>query len=299
MIISSRIDNLIDKYSFFAFDLWGVIHDGEKLYPNVAKVLDVLQEKNKLVAFISNAPRRSAKAKEVLNNLKIDSSSYLDIIPSGACVFNHLKHNQQNYSKFGKKFFYFGPDKDKSLLAGLEYDQTNVDNADFVVLTGLTENANVLADDLSLINKITARNLPIICANPDLKVVKQSGEELCCAGVVAKEFQDRGLNVAYFGKPYLSIYQELLNIFGKSNNSKINIDKSKILAIGDSVETDLAGALEFGIDIAFTTCGIYRPNFTNISNHHKVLEDLIRSKIVNFDENRQNIWLMNGLDFNE
>lgn len=247
-------DNLKEisaTYNYFIFDIWGVIHDGSDIYPNVIETLTFLRSQNKKICFLSNAPRRSHKAAVVLEKLGIHQNLYDFILTSGEATFLELKKNQeQNFKDFGKKYFYIGPQKDIDLLDGLNYIiVNNASEADFAITTGFDDENSTLQDKMPQIEAAKKANLDLICVNPDLIVVKQSGLEMLCAGVIAKEYERIGGKVHYFGKPHNLVYKIVCENFN-------NIDNSKILAVGDALETDIRGASNSRIDSALVTGGI-------------------------------------------
>ena len=90
----------------------------------------------------------------------------------------------------------------------------------------------------------------MVCANPDLVVVNGGKTEIC-AGTVARRYEALGGKVHYFGKPHAPIYQESLALLGVG-------DRKRILAVGDSLRTDIAGANAAGIDGLLVLSGIHR-----------------------------------------
>jgi HAD superfamily hydrolase (TIGR01459 family) len=245
------LDQIIDNYQYFILDIWGVVHDGSSLYPDVLNALKYLKEKNKKICFLSNAPRRSIKVKQILNNLGINDNLYDFILSSGESTNLELLNNQKNnYQLFGKKYFYIGPDKDLDLLDDLAYDRVDkISEANFILNTGFENEQSKLEEKLSLAIEGVNYKIPMLCANPDLIVVKQNGNQMICAGALAIEYKNLGGQVHYFGKPYKRVYQMVFEKFSKP-------DKSTVLAIGDGLETDIKGAIDYGIDSVLVTGGI-------------------------------------------
>lgn len=245
------IKEISANYDYFIFDLWGVIHDGTQAYEGVLEALSFLRAQGKKICFLSNAPRRSFKVAEILKKFSITPDFYEFILTSGEATFLDFKKNQENnFSEFGKKYFYIGPKKDIDLLDGLEYQQVfEAEQASFAIVTGFDDEASILQEKLPQIQGAKKYNLPLICVNPDLLVVKQNGVEMICAGVLAAEYEKMGGKVFYYGKPFSSVYKMTYDFFGKP-------DKNKIIAIGDGMETDIKGASDFGIDSVLVTGGI-------------------------------------------
>ena len=251
MKLISGIKEISSNYSHFIFDVWGVIHDGTNAYPKAVEAIRFLRKQGKKICFLSNAPRRASKVADVLKKFGITPDLYDFILTSGEATFLNLQKNQhENFKKFGQKYFYIGPQKDIDLLNGLNYQQAEeAAVADFVINTGFEDENSQLAEKLPQMLEAKKFNLPMICVNPDLIVVKQNGVEMICAGALAAEYQRHGGEVFYFGKPFLAVYKMVCEIFGEGN-------KAKFLAIGDGLETDIRGANDFGIDSILISGGI-------------------------------------------
>ncbi|GDX36448.1 haloacid dehalogenase [Alphaproteobacteria bacterium] len=250
------ISEVIEKYDFFILDIWGVIHDGRETYPNVNKALQYLKKNNKIICLLSNAPRRVDKVIEILEKMSISDDLYDFIITSGETVYNFLKNNAlNNYSQFGKKYFYIGPKKDVDLIKDLDYYQVScASEASFIITTGFDNDNSIITEKLDQIIEAKKFNLPMICANPDLVVIRRDGSEMPCAGVIAQQYEDIGGEVIYFGKPYVQVYEYASESYQRLYNKKITL--SKIIAIGDGLETDIKGANNYNIDNILITSGI-------------------------------------------
>ncbi len=251
IIFKNNVIDFIDDYDYFILDIWGVLHDGSNIYDGAIDSLKLLKEAGKKVYLLSNAPRRSQKAVQVLNNLGISSDLYEFILTSGEAVYLDLENNQNlDFKQYGRNYYYIGPDKDLDLLNGLKYNKVdNIKNADFALLTGFDDFNSVKDEKITDLKKCKKQNLPLICVNPDLIVIKQTGQEIFCAGIIAQQYEEMGGEVIYFGKPYHSIYETIFSL------TKIK-DKSKIIAIGDGISTDIKGAIQAGIDNALIAGGI-------------------------------------------
>jgi HAD superfamily hydrolase (TIGR01459 family) len=281
------IKEIADLYDYFIFDVWGVIHDGSKAYPGAIEAISFLREKGKKICFLSNAPRRAAKVAAVLNKFGVTPDLYDFIMSSGEATFIDLEKNQKDgFKDFGKNYFYIGPKKDLDLLDGLEYQKVDsAAEANFAITTGFDYDDSTLSEKIPQALDAKKYNLPMICVNPDLIVVKQSGQEMICAGALALEYKKIGGNVIYYGKPYTSVYEIVCQNFNISKNSKI-------IAIGDGMETDIQGANNFGIDSILITGGILsnslnitynqeadKDDLEKIFNQHKLFPQFITSNL--------------------
>lgn len=235
------------KYQGFILDLWGVIHDGTALYPGVRETLSRLKAEGKQVIFLSNAPRRAQKAAQVLAALGIPEGMYDHVITSGEAVYHFLSEKQE----MGKRYYYIGPDKDLDILDGLRYIRAGLANADFILNVGFFNDNQTLEEMDSLLTTALALGRPMICVNPDRVVVKQDGTRLLCAGAIAERYEALGGRVLWYGKPYPAVYQLCINRFQ-------SLTKAQLLAVGDSLETDIAGAKAQGIDALLIAGGILK-----------------------------------------
>ncbi|MFT4967123.1 MAG: HAD superfamily hydrolase (TIGR01459 family) [Candidatus Deianiraeaceae bacterium] len=232
---------IIPNYNAFIVDVWGVIHSGGVLYPNTQ---NAMQEMCKLgcVYLLSNAPRKSLKVQKFLTGIGIKQGiHYHEILTSGEAFILYAKENKYH------KMFYIGPDKDLDVLenTGIDITLNPSKTFDAAIVTGLTD-INDLSQDLPALKKLLEKNITLSCINPDIIVCTTNGNQLC-AGAVAKEYENMGGNVKYFGKPYSEVYDAVL--------SKIKGDK--ILAIGDGMSTDILGANNTKIDSILCTEGIH------------------------------------------
>ena len=254
-LVKKKFSDIEKSYDVFLLDLYGVTHNGIKLFPGVLEVLKKLKLSNKIVVFISNAPRRSMEIKKVLKNFGVDESLYNQVISSGDVVYEYfLKRNHH------QKCYYIGTEKDKKIFQGLKLiENDSLNNSNFILNTGAYENEKV-SDYEETLRKAKSISIKMICANPDLEVIRGKKREIC-AGSLAQRYEELGGKVKYFGKPYKEIYEKSLKLLKIKKNNKI-------LALGDSLRTDIAGANNFGIDSALVLSGINK-NIKEIENFCK------------------------------
>lgn len=261
MIINqySNLSQVIDKYDVLLVDLWGVIHDGVEAYPGVHLALESLNAAGKKVVFLSNAPRRAFMAIEGLRNVGVDDGLYDAVVTSGEVLVRSVgglsfivyRNNDQLQTTNHKRYIIIGPERDSSLMDGAGYTRVMaVKDADFMVVTGFDEDNSTLAEKQPYLDEAIKYNLPLICANPDLVVVRKNGARSLCAGVIAEKYTEMGGKVLQFGKPYKQVYEYAMQLAG-------NPDRGRVAAIGDSLITDVKGANDFGIDSYFIAGGIY------------------------------------------
>ena len=252
-VFISGLSKIYLKFDIFLVDLWGVIHNGIECYSDALNVLKNLKKTKKII-LISNAPRPSSSVQKFLNQINFNKSFYDFLITSGDLTRYYLK----NFTK-KENFYHLGPDRDNSLFSNLMLKKTTLKNARFVICTGVNNNNDNLNKYFSILKKIKKRNLKIICANPDL-IVHRGDRAEYCAGSIAKLYEKMGGRVEYFGKPYKNIYEYIFRILKK--NSKKKIYKSKVLVIGDNLNTDISGANNFNVKNLFIAGGIHKPEWS-------------------------------------
>ena len=259
-----NLQEIISNYDALIVDLWGVIHDGTALYPNVAETLRVLHELNKPVLFLSNAPRVSAKARENLNRLNIPPAHYLDIVTSGQVAHDLLARDPAP-----KRYFYVGPSKDEDVLDDLpNYERVDEPgHAHFILCTGYEEDGQPHEEIVPLLMQIL--HLPMLCINPDMEVVKQDGTQWLCAGAVATEFTQLGGKVAYIGKPFPEVYAVC----------KLLLGNLRVLCVGDNPATDIKGANDAGLDSLLITTGVLKARYGADLTHAQAREICAIAKV--------------------
>ena len=253
--VINGIRELAPRYDGFILDLWGVVHDGAAPFPGVLDCMERLIAEGKRLVLLSNAPRRSDDVVRRIAKIGVPERLYHGVMSSGEEAWLHLKHRDEPfYAALGRRCLHIGSERDLEMREGL--DLAFVDKpseADFILNTGPAEWDDTLETYASVLRGALARGLPMVCANPDLVVV-HNGKPALCAGALAEEYQRLRGRVRWHGKPYPSVYDSCLGLLGIR-------DKRRILAIGDSLRTDIAGAAAAGIDSLFIVAGIHAAEF--------------------------------------
>jgi len=158
--------------------------------------------------------------------------------------------------------FWLGPERDSGIYRGLDPLLSPLQDADYIVCTGLFDDESETAEDYrGMMLQARERGLPLICANPDI-VVERGDRLIYCAGAIAELYREMGGKVIFYGKPHRPIYERAMALAAEHGDREIKLDR--VLAIGDSVRTDLAGAHAFGVDCLFVTRGIHSEDFEGI-----------------------------------
>jgi HAD superfamily hydrolase (TIGR01459 family) len=245
---------LAERYDGFILDLWGVIHDGVAPYPGAVDLLKRLRAAGKPAVLLSNAPRRSAVAQQAMRAMGIPDDLYTGILTSGEATHRMLRDRADPFfAALGRRVYHLGPVRDRSVMDGLDLDRVSgPGQADFVLNTGPDDERSptdptVYDDEL---RACRAADLPMVCANPDLEVVR-GGALVICAGLLTQRYEALGGTTRWVGKPDPAIYATVLDMLG--------LDRARVLAVGDSLRTDMAGAAGVGIDACWVLGGIHAP----------------------------------------
>jgi HAD superfamily hydrolase (TIGR01459 family) len=246
---SSHFAPVAPDYDVLLSDVWGVVHNGVAATPNACDALRQFRERGGTVVLITNAPRPGDFVQKFIDNLKVPRDCYDGIVSSGDVTRALIR------DRAGERVAHIGPARDLPIFEGLGASLVPIENADYVVCSGLHDDTKEGPDDYDdVIAAMLKRKLPMICANPD--IVVERGEHLVyCAGAIADRYAAKGGDVIYAGKPYRPIYDQAMAAAQKARGR--DTAHRRVLAIGDSVRTDLKGSAAFGIDCLFVTAGIH------------------------------------------
>jgi len=253
------------RYEGFIIDLWGVMHDGVAPYMDAVHCLRQLAGRR--ILLLSNAPRRAASAQAMLRRLGIADDLYSAILTSGEATWLALRDRADPwFARLGTRVYHLGPQRDRNVLEGLGLTRVaRPCEAEFVLNTGPDDDTTDPRDLASFIPELEnclRSQLPMICANPDLVVIR-AGVRLLCAGALAAFYKERGGDVFSLGKPDPAIYQMALDCLA--------VVPGRILAIGDSLHTDIAGAAAIGLDSVWVLGGIHREEIGGNSEYAKAI----------------------------
>jgi HAD superfamily hydrolase (TIGR01459 family) len=248
---------LAPEYDGVILDLWGVVHDGTAPFPGVLDCMERLIGADKRLILLSNAPRRSDDVIRRIARIGVPERLYHAVLSSGEETWQSLKRRSEPfYAALGRRCLHIGSERDLEIREGL--DLTFVDapaEADFILNTGPAEWEDTIEDYAPVLRAALDRGVPMVCANPDLVVI-HDGKPALCAGALAEEYERLGGRVRWHGKPYPSVYDSCLGLLQNS-------DRQRILAIGDSLRTDIAGATGAGIASLLIAGGIHAAEFGN------------------------------------
>ncbi len=245
------ISDLVSDYDGFVLDLWGVLHDGVSLYPGVADTMSRLAAAGKSFVMLTNAPRRAWAVSEQMAAMGLPEALCRPVMSSGEATWRELlARSDPWYAGLGRRCYHIGPERDENLFDGLDIERVDaLQDADIILNTGPWRDGERVADYEDCLSTGARLGVSMICANPDLQVIR-GGKRIICAGALARRYEALGGAVRYLGKPHPSIYDFCFEHLG-------GVERRRILAIGDSLRTDIAGAAAAGIDSALVVGGIH------------------------------------------
>ena len=257
---------LAPRYDGFILDLWGVVHDGVAPLPGALECMASLKAAGKRIALLSNAPRRADDVVERITRIGVPAGLYDHVMSSGEEAWQRLyRRDDAFYGALGRRCLHIGSERDTGIREGLalEFVET-AEEAEFILNTGPAGWEDRLEDYAPLLRRALAGALPMVCANPDL-VVMHGNHLALCAGALAQWYEEAGGRVRWHGKPFGSVYDACLELLGID-------DRSRILAVGDSLRTDIAGAAGAGLDSVLIVAGIHAEEFGMIGNRPPDIE---------------------------
>ena len=241
------LEEVAPYYDGFILDLWGVVHDGIAPLSYTLDTLQALRAAKRIVWLLSNAPRRVHVVQQQLDAMGITQDLYDGVLTSGEAARMALR--DQYLQKWGRRCFHLGPERDQSIFDDLDIDVVQApDAADFIINSGVYDMHNDTPDRYTpVLTACADKKLPMLCANPD-KVVYVGDRLVLCPGTLAEMYEKMDGPVTYVGKPHRAVYRHVLE----------NMGLQKVLAVGDSMTTDIAGAAGAGLDSALVLTGIHR-----------------------------------------
>ena len=246
-------------------DVWGVLHDGQKAHVAAGEALIRFRAlpgpRRRRVVLVSNAPRPGDGVGRILDRFGVPREAYDAILTSGDLTRDLIA------ARPGARIRHLGPERDLGVFKDLDLTLVPEEEADLVVCTGLFDDRAETPDDYrDELTRLAKRGLTMICANPDL-VVESGNRLIPCAGLLAAAYADLGGEVVYAGKPHRPVYEAALSVAASLDGGGPD-DKGRVIAIGDAIRTDIAGASGFGIASLLVARGIHAEELGVTAEHH-------------------------------
>jgi HAD superfamily hydrolase (TIGR01459 family) len=255
--IISGLRELAPEYDALVCDVWGVLHDGQAAHRPACDALKTFRETRGPVVLLTNAPRPASDVETILEKKYGLSLDFYDaVVTSGVAARDDL----ETRAKAGRlAMLHLGPERDRGIFEGLDVETVDVAKAGIVLCSGLYDDDVETPDDyVDLLAEMKAKNLLMLCANPDW-VVQRDGKLIYCAGALANEYEKIGGGVIYYGKPKAEIYE---NVRAALKGAQ------KPLAIGDGLHTDIKGANAAGFDAVFIADGVHGEDVAEFTPRH-------------------------------
>jgi HAD superfamily hydrolase (TIGR01450 family) len=238
------LDEIAGNYPAILSDVWGVIHNGISAYPEACAALVRAREKGIGVVLVTNAPRPRPDVEAQMASLGVPRECYDRLVTSGDVTRDLIRTGP-------RRIFHIGSDRDTTLYEGLDVELVEEFEADGIVCTGLVDDTTESPEDYA---ELLRRNLPMICANPD--IVVERGEDLVwCAGALARDYGLLGGRTRIAGKPHTPIYDAALRELSDALDRPIA--PADVLAVGDGMLTDVKGAADYGLDVLYVSAGVH------------------------------------------
>jgi HAD superfamily hydrolase (TIGR01459 family) len=250
ILLVQSLSEIAARFDVLLCDVWGVMHNGLVAYPAASDALSRFRTGGGVVILVSNAPRPGTAVVRQLDRLGVPRTAYDAVLTSGDLTRAEIGRRD------GQAVHHMGPERDKPIFAGLEARLGSLDEAAYVVCSGFFDDEHETVDDYKeRLDWMRERGLPMICANPDL-VVERGHRLIPCAGAIALAYEEIGGDVFYAGKPHRPVYEEALTMAEKLLGG-VPVARSRVLAVGDAIRTDIAGAQRFGLFSLLVARGIH------------------------------------------
>lgn len=261
------IYEIIDDYDLIVFDIWGVFCEGNTPYQKAINTAqDIMRNKN--CVFLTNAPRMSLDIAQNLEKLGL-KPNLSQVFTAGEMSRQMLQNPKDYFDIQYLRLYNIGIECHTNMWKGLEVQEVqNVADANLIIMS---RNCDATEIELSMsihqdLNVGIDKKIKMLCTNPD-KGSPNAVRKIHCAGHFAELYQNMGGKVFYAGKPFEPIFQHMWERTGR-------IDKSKVLMIGDTLDTDILGANRFGIHNALVYSGNLMPviqSARNVSDQIKLI----------------------------
>jgi HAD superfamily hydrolase (TIGR01459 family) len=243
------LGDIADDFDVLLCDIWGVIHDGVTADQKACAALARWTSTRGPVVLISNSPRPAPEVVAQLDDLRVPRAAWSDIVTSGDATRALLAARAPGPA------FRIGPNRDAPLYEGLGLGFSPLEDAAFIACTGPNDDEVETPEDYrDILTRAAERGLQMICANPDI-VVQRGDRLIYCGGALAQLYGALGGAAIMAGKPHAPIYDLALDRARALMEGPLTMDR--VLAIGDGMATDVAGANAAGLDVLFIAKGVH------------------------------------------
>jgi len=246
------LDVVTDRYAAVLCDVWGVLHNGVDMFPEASEALRSARRKGLAVVLITNSPRPRDGVEAQLAAIGVPEDAWDRIVTSGDVTRDLIREAP-------RKLFHLGAERDEAIYDGIDCELVEEFEADAVVCTGLFDDETETPEDYAdMLQRLRSRNLPFICANPDI-MVERGDRLIWCAGALARDYAQLGGRTLISGKPHRPIYAAALKAAAEVLGREVSPAES--LGIGDGMLTDIKGATDNGLDVLYVSGGIHAADY--------------------------------------
>lgn len=246
------LQDVAGSYAVLLCDVWGVVHNGVRPFLDAAAALARARQDGVPVVLLTNSPRVASGVARQLETIGVPGSAWDRIVTSGDVTRDLIRQGP-------RRVFHLGPERDESIFDGIDVEAVEERDADIVVCTGLMDDETETPQDYAeQLRRLRSRDLPMICANPDL-VAERGDKMVWCAGALARDYGLMGGRTLIAGKPHRPIYEAALQ--AASDVLGRDVGRQEALAIGDGMLTDVKGATDNGIDVLYVSAGIHAADY--------------------------------------
>ena len=247
--VLASIAGLAGSADAWISDIWGVLHNGLEAYPAASEACVRFREAGGTVVLVTNAPRPADDVARMLARLGVPREAWDALITSGDVSRAMID------ARPPVPLHHLGPKHMAGTIAGLEHRLVPVGEAELVLCTALHDDETETPEDYrETLSDLAARNVPLICANPDI-MVERGPRLVPCAGALAAIYTELGGPVHYAGKPHAPIYERAFAAIREARGQLPS--KDRILAIGDGLRTDIEGARRAGLRAVFIASALH------------------------------------------
>lgn len=265
--ILSGLREIADQFESVLLDQWGALHEGKTIFPTARDCLRQMRQAGKKVLVLSNSGKRSRENARRLVNLGLPADAYDGVLTSGEVAWRGLRDRDSDpFRSLGECCFLITRGEDRSIVDGLPVKLVDHLAADFILLAGLDDDKSSAAFWRIPFQQAVDRNLPMLCANPDLTMFGADGI-MPAPGALAACYAEMGGEVAYIGKPHPPIFAAARRQLGDPK-------PERIVVIGDSLDHDILGGRQAGMLTVLIASGVHATVLRGAPDLARAVSDL-------------------------
>ena len=245
-----NVSKIMDAYDVILCGFNGVLHDGTDFKPEAADALIRLRKNGKKIVLVSNTSLRLEQIVAMMYEARISPRIFAAIVTAGEVLHYKLKAQNSKYAALGHCYYNLGPAGDYGIFSGLNYKVTdNPARADFLYIGKVDSPTIAIENYMEVLGHAASLNIPMLCIGNDTAALIK-GEVALAPGAIAEQYAVLGGKILTIGKPDSHMLYYALEACGE-------VDKKRVLLIGDSVFTDIKAAAAIGVSSMLVSKGIH------------------------------------------